>query len=347
MTKFITAANKLIFHLGQKLSLLRHSQYELAGIMGTTNYSGDFRILLIGASGYLGSRFAHDIGKAGWNLDGCDLNSPSEKTTYQRFFKIDFAELDQNMLAEYSAVMWFAGHSTVPKCIEDPAGSVENNVVNLLRLAQTLHSAGIPLIYASTASMYSSATNEFSLVADERRANIYDSGKLSFDVMCNSLGYKAIGLRLATVAGWSPQIRWETIFNAMNLSAHENGQVRVTNASNFRGLVFMDELSSYVLNLLDSIRLKKSMAAPTQIPISCWSGSIGSLGAEVAAFWQVPLKFGPDSGTYSFVLTDQPLSTTVANPTRFYRSISERCRDFAMDMNWQLPSEEMEKIDGK
>lgn len=307
------------------------------------SYQKPFRILLIGASGYLGSRLAKDIVECGWEVDGCDVRKPIEGSRFRRFFEIDFSDIDLDCLDDYAAVLWFAGHSTVGKCVEDPVGSVENNFTNLLKLAEKLHKLGVPLVYASTASLYSSSSNEFSLIADERRANIYDSGKLSFDIVLNALGYRAIGLRLATVAGWSPHIRWETIFNAMNRSAYLDGRVFITNPSNFRGLIFTDEFSVYVLHLLKLIKEDSFFNAPTQIPLSCWSGSIGSLGAEIANFWGVPLEFGPDSGTYSFVLPDKPLHDAVGNSKNFYRSISERCHDFALQMNWDIPKTAIRK----
>lgn len=296
------------------------------------------RILLIGGSGYLGSRFAYEINKRGWMLDGCDRLPPLPGLQFNNFFQMDYADLTVEILSKYSAVLWFAGHSTVGKCIDDPAGSVHNNLTELLFFAAKLNELDIPLIYASTASIYSSEQNEFTLVADERRANIYDSGKLSFDITLNALGYRAIGLRLATVAGWAPHIRWETIFNSMNHRAYNDGRVYITNPSNFRSILFTDELADYVLRLLVNVQKKDSIKTPTQIPLSCWSGTIGALGAEIAAFWGVPLEFGPDSGTYSFVLPDSPLRSYLNDSHIFYRSIADRCRDLARSMNWRLPN---------
>ena len=54
-------------------------------------------------------------------------------------------------------------------------------------------------------------------------------------------------------------------------------------------------------------------------------------------FWGVPLEFGPDSGTYSFVLPDKPLNDVVRNSKKFYRSISGRCYDLALQMDWVVP----------
>ena len=93
----------------------------------------------------------------------------------------------------------------------------------------------------------------------------------------------------------------------------------------------------YVLHILSLIKENSFSNLPTQIPLSCWSGSIGSLGAEIANFWGATLEFGQDCGTYSFVVPDKPLQVVVGNSNIFYRSIAERCRDLAIQMNWDIP----------
>jgi len=299
---------------------------------------GELRVLLIGASGYLGSRFARDIGERGWGLDGCDRNPPVEGLEFDQFFITSFADLTEDTLKKYSIVLWFAGHSTVATCASDPLGSVQNNLVDLIQLSTKLNALSIPLVYASTASIYSSDSNEYSMIANERRSNIYDASKLSLDLVISGLQYRATALRLATVAGWAPHMRWDTIFNAMNRSAYRDGKVSVSNPSNFRSIVFIDELSKYVMRMVDLASAGAGAEFPKQIPLACWSGSIGSLAAEIAEFWDVPIYFGEDSGTYSFVVPDRYMFTALGSPKDFYISTAARCRKLAQQMNWKLPN---------
>jgi hypothetical protein len=71
------------------------------------------------------------------------------------------------------------------------------------------------------------------------------------------------------------------------------------------------------------------------IPLATWSGTIGSLGAEIAAFWNVPVENSDGVGTYSFMISDRNLLTQKERNS-FYLSIGCRCKRFAGQMNWEI-----------
>ena len=296
------------------------------------------KILLVGASGYVGARLAHDIQGLGHTLKGCDTTAPSDPDIFAAFHRGTYQTLPTAFFEGTDAVLWFAGHSTVKKAHEDPWGCFTNNVDGLLQLARTAHERRIPLIYASSASLYSSANDTFMLTATEERSNPYDASKLAFDIMLNALGYRAVGLRMATVAGWSPVMRWDTVFNSMNRSSKTQGNVNVTNPSNFRGLLYIDDLSTCVVSLLGTITDGSFLAGPQQIPLSSWSGSIGTMASEIAAFWGVPVNFGADEGTYSFVVTDRSLRRHCVDSKTVYQSIGDRCAAFCSQIGWASPA---------
>lgn len=291
-------------------------------------------ILIVGSSGYVGSRLVHDLLLEGYGVFGCDKRKDVENSRLLGFFHGAYQDLDDSFLQRIDVVLWFAGHSTVKMAQEDPWNAYNNNVSDLLALVKRLREKNIPLIYASSASLYSSIENRFSLTADEQRSNPYDASKLAFDVMLNVLDCPAVGLRMATVAGWAPCIRWETLFNSLNRSAYLNKRINVTNPSNFRGVLFIDDLSEYVLKLIKQIDAKEFPTKPIQVPLSSWSGSIGTMASEIAQYWDAPVEFGADEGTYSFVLTDRHLRQHFT-PSKFYKSIAERCNDFSKRFGWK------------
>ncbi len=61
-----------------------------------------------------------------------------------RFRTSDFAQFD--------AILWFAGHSSVARALADPCGAIQKNTSNLVGLVEKL-SEQQTLIYASTASV--------------------------------------------------------------------------------------------------------------------------------------------------------------------------------------------------
>lgn len=289
------------------------------------------RILLIGANGYVGSRIAYECAARGWPVIGCDHTSPPSSTAFADFFAGPYAELPDHVLHAVDCVLWFSGHSSVKKAAEDPAGSIHNNVIDLAVLLQRLAERHKPLIYASSASVLSSNTGRYSAVADEGRVNSYDAGKLAFDLIAPFLGGRALGLRMATVSGWSPNQRWDLVFNAMNRSAATEGVVRVQNAASFRSLLFIEDLCAYLFNTIPTLCLDDWTGA-RRAALGSWAGTIGGLGSEIASFWNVPVEWGPDGATYSFVLDDTELCAGVTGNVR--KSLVERCQLFRAQNGW-------------
>jgi nucleoside-diphosphate-sugar epimerase len=79
-----------------------------------------------------------------------------------------YQELTIGDLAGFDAILWFAGHSSVPMALRDPDGAIANNCLDLLQLAKR-KPLGMRLIYASTGSVYS--------VEDRRRQAAADDGR--------------------------------------------------------------------------------------------------------------------------------------------------------------------------
>jgi nucleoside-diphosphate-sugar epimerase len=295
------------------------------------------RILLVGANGYIGSRLAVELSSDGHTIIGCDPSGASSVSPVETLYATPYQNLPESGLQGVGAILWFAGHSSVRLAEANRWASVENNVTELAAFFHRAATHGIPIIYASSASILSSATESYSLVADERRSNAYDSGKLAFDLLTPHLGCDCLGLRMATVSGWSPRMRWDLIFNAMNRSSVEERIVRVTNASSFRSLLFMEDLVIYIRSTLAAISSGTFRSGATHVALGSWSGTIGGLGAEISRAWGVPVVVGEDTGTYSFVINDRALRQAWDRGEEFYRSIRDRCAIFAQQNGWRSP----------
>ncbi|MBM0203758.1 NAD-dependent epimerase/dehydratase family protein [Micromonospora sp. STR1s_5] len=294
-------------------------------------------VLLIGASGYIGSRVAHELRALRWTVVGCDRRGAADQSAFSRFLAAPYPEIPDEEIAAADVVLWFAGHSSVKLSQDAPWESLENNVFDLARLFRRVGAAGKPVVYASSASVLSSAEDQYSLIANEVSANAYDAGKLAFDIMAPHFRVASLGLRLATVSGWSPNMRWDLVFNAMNRSAAVEGVVRVQNSSSFRSLLFMDDLCTYIQETVTALAGSTPLEGTRQVVLGSWSGTIGQLAAEIAAFWGASVQFGQETGTYSFVLNDRELVHTCGGAGAVYKSIGERCTRFAKQTGWKVP----------
>jgi nucleoside-diphosphate-sugar epimerase len=258
------------------------------------------RILLIGGSGYIGSYLAPRLRSDGYSVDICDLGWRGHPGASPDLY-CNYASLTRDQLRGYSTVLWFAGHSSVAMAVADPLEALRNNCTDLTALCERL-TPGTRLIYASTASLYSTfggsqpplASEDDVILAD---GNAYDISKFCFDYIARTFFKDVVGLRLGTVCGWSPNLRRELVFNAMNLSAMEEGVVRVANASSCRSLLFLDDL-------LKSVRACIHLDGPPPKIFNLASATltIGELAERIAGYYGVPILKLADSTSYSFRL---------------------------------------------
>ncbi len=282
------------------------------------------RVLLVGGCGYVGSHLHRHLVKDGFKVSVCDRGDRGNPQSLDVIGQ-DYALLEADFLAGFDTVLWFAGHSSVGRAVQDPSGALANNCLNLLSFARKL-APGTRLVYASTGSLYSTADNQ-APPADERSLarvpsqNAYDISKFAFDYLAEHFLSDFHALRLGTVSGWSPNLRDELVFNAMNLSAARAGVVRLRNRHARRTILFLDDLWSMVRRLLEGD------AAPGVCNVGSWSGSMGQLAQEIAAVWDAEVVDEGDSPTYSFEL-DTSRMRHLCGAALHTCDLAAQCRSF-------------------
>ena len=290
------------------------------------------KTLLIG-QGYVGSYLTEQLRGFGHNISVCSTTFGVSKAIEDKWREERYQNLRPDYLASFDCILWFAGHSSVGKAIRDPSGAIQNNCFDLLDLARQKPSH-IPMVYASTASLYSVNHDASSKIIPPpsrepdaliSSLNAYDSSKAAFDALVGPLAQNTCGLRLGTVCGFSPKLRRELVFNSMNLSAKNEGVVRVSNRHAWRSILFLDDLSRVVDGLLNA-----TAALPRFINVASVDIQIGNLAEQVAKSYDVNIELLPDSATYSFRMTTDLMSQTIGALPR--RSIEERCDDFRTAM---------------
>lgn len=257
------------------------------------------RILLVGGCGYIGSFLFRKLVEDGLEVAVCDslrrLNPAAVPVHFGQY-----QELTAETLAGFEAVLWFAGHSSVYESVQDPAGALSNNCIDLHQFAAKLK-PGTKFIYASTASLYSSKdevvrpSTEKSLIKIPEQ-NAYDASKFAFDYIAKNYLDNYFGLRMGTLAGYSRNLRAELVFNAMNLSASQQGVIKLQNSDTRRTILFLDDLWSLVDQLL------RNDHKPGFYNAGSYSGSMADLAMAISQVWKAPIQYEGDSPTYSFSL---------------------------------------------
>jgi UDP-glucose 4-epimerase len=281
------------------------------------------KILLIGGCGYVGSYLFQRLIAQGFRVSVCDKLARGNPLALP-IEAFDYNDLTPEVLAPFDAVLWFAGHSSVGQSITDPQGAIANNCLNLFSLAKKLPTT-TKLIYASTASLYpldesAAPISEGSLIRIPAQ-NAYDISKFAFDYLAEHFLERFHGLRMGTVSGYSPNLRPELIFNAMNLSAVTTGTVRVKNAGAYRTILFLRDLWTLVEHL---IRHETPSGFYNAGSITA---SIGEFGHQIAEAWGATVIDEGESPTYSFKL-DCSKAQSLCGLARGNDSLLAECRAF-------------------
>ncbi|MBT8564063.1 SDR family oxidoreductase [Polynucleobacter paneuropaeus] len=280
-------------------------------------------ILLVGGCGYIGSFLFTKLKDAGCSVVVCDILKRGNPLKLDLINK-DYSELDDIELINYDAVLWFAGHSSVSLSISDPEGALKNNCLNLYTFAQRLP-ATTKFIYASSASLYSKqgtdirASSEESLVTIPAQ-NPYDISKFAFDYIAKGFLKNFYGLRMGTLCGYSPNLRPELVFNAMNISANQSGIVLLKNASSNRTILFLDDLWILIRQLI-------FFDYPSGfINVGSVSNNLDSIAHKIAEVWRAKVVNEGNSESYSFLL-DTTLMRNICGKDLKPRDFSTECRD--------------------
>ena len=285
---------------------------------------GPGEILLVGGCGYVGSYLCSRLRAQGRLVTVCDRGDRGPAPD-AAVLAVDYDTLDAGFLARFRTVLLFAGHSSVARAVQDPQGALANNCLNLIAFARRL-APGTRFVYASTGSLYSTRdlggapSGECHLPGIPSH-NAYDISKFAFDYLAEHFLGDFHALRLGTVSGWSPRLREELVFNAMNLSAVREGVVRLRNHSARRTLLFLDDLGCLVDRLLDG------GASPGVCNAGSWSGRMGDLAREIAAVWGAEVVDEGDSPTYSFTL-DTGRMRALCGSLLVPADLPARCRAF-------------------
>jgi UDP-glucose 4-epimerase len=186
------------------------------------------KVLVTGASGYIGSHAALELLNAGHEVVGFDnLSNSSEDSIVRvreltgktfRFQKLDL--LDKPGLAlllkeGFDAVMHFAGLKAVGESVEKPELYRENNVVGSENLLAAMKAGGCKrLIFSSSCTVYGEVKNN---PVDESHSrstvNPYGGTKLAIEDMCFELARAEKGWHIALLRYFNP------------VGAHESGRI--------------------------------------------------------------------------------------------------------------------------
>jgi nucleoside-diphosphate-sugar epimerase len=261
--------------------------------------------------------------------------------------RVDYHKLTAEDLSQYDAVVLLAGHSSVASCVGAIQSPWLNNVTNFTDLVAKLSWKGIPLIYASSASVYGNSEPGQLFTEDNKQfipVNNYDITKYTLDLEANvaiAKGYPVIGLRFGTVNGWAPNLRADVMINAMYDAARTQGKISVTNKHINRALLGIEDLCRGIAQCIEQpVSGIYNMAS--------FNATVDYIATTVAKELAVQVvdrgktanayDFGLDTTlfeqTFGFTFTETPSTIVTSLKERYAESHIER-RDNYMTYQWE------------
>ena len=304
-------------------------------------------ILIIGGNGYVGSRLRQVLAQAYTvaSVDCCWYNYDEDSR------RLDYHKLDATYLGQFDAVVLLAGHSSVASCNGDIRSPWLNNVTNFTDLLAKLSVDSVPLIYASSASVY--GNSEPGQLFTEANCqfipvNNYDITKYTLDLeaqLAIAKGRTVIGLRFGTVNGWAPNLRADVMINAMYDSARAQGKITVFNKHINRALLGIEDLCRGIAHCIEQ---------PTAgiYNMASFNTSVDCIATTVSEKLNVPLvdwgktanayDFGLDTTlfeqTFGFTFTETPVTIVDSLIKKYDLSHVDR-RDNYMIYQWEKENE--------
>jgi len=269
----------------------------------------DQRIVVVGGGGYLGSVMTGQLLEQGYQVHvfdtfrfGGDSLSHLEDNPALQVTQGDIRNIDQvtNCIQGASAVVLLASLVGEPACDQDPKETVDINYVATKALAEACRYYEVPrFVFASTDSAYGIQEGIMHEDSPMNPISLYAQLKMQVEKEILELGTSTFNptiLRMATIYGMSPRMRFDLIINILTLHSFINGKITIFGGEQWRPLVHVaDAARAYVMCL--------------QAPIEIVAGEVFNVGSNEQNY-----QIGQIGNLVAEVLPDIAVETVPQTP---------------------------------
>jgi UDP-glucuronate 4-epimerase len=231
------------------------------------------RVLITGVAGFIGAALAKTLLARGDSVLGIDnLNDYYDPQLKRdrlstlasdrfQFAQVDFSDraaLDAAMMGQdFDAIVHLGAQAGVRYSIENPRAYAQSNLVGHLEMLELARTRNVPMVYASSSSVYGGNTQLPFRVEDrvDRPLSLYAATKKSNELMSETYAHlyrlPLTGLRFFTVYGpWGrpDMAMWmftDKILRGVPIPVFNNGAMR-------RDFTYIDDIISGVVACLDN-----------------------------------------------------------------------------------------------
>lgn len=223
------------------------------------------KILVIGGAGYLGTVLVKQLLERGYPVRILDSfiygKKPVKKFETNPLVEIikgDIRNIEtvSTAIKDVKSVILLAAVVGDPASKARPEQTVETNFLAAQAIASACKLNGIDkFIYASTCSVYGVGSSLLDENAPLNPVSLYAKTKISSEqsIMSMSNGdFKPTIMRMSTLYGYSPRMRFDLVVNTMTMTAFLDKQINVLGGSQWRPLIHVEDAAAAYVKVLES-----------------------------------------------------------------------------------------------
>ena len=208
------------------------------------------KILIIGSQGYLGSRLTDYLQEKGYDCTGADIGFFKYGVFYYpktvRFLNKSAYEITKNDLKGQDVVIQLAGISNDPFSNLDPNSIYDPTRDYSRQIAIFCKELGVRYIFPSSCSVYGIGEEHLDEDGPTKPQTAYSLNKLQIEedlTLLSDKDFSPIALRLATVFGNSPRIRFDVVVNMLcGMAVSQKKIILNSNGKSWRPHLYIDDV---------------------------------------------------------------------------------------------------------
>ena len=241
------------------------NMYNSAEIENPAEHPPARRVLVVGGAGFLGSVLTRKLLSRGFGVRVLDSFIYGRKSLDQlagdenlEVMQGDLRNINTcvNALADMDAVVLLAAVVGDPASKARPMQTIETNVLAAQALAMASKLHHIPrFLYASTCSVYGVGDSILDENAPLNPVSLYARSKIESEKIILGMGngyFSPTILRMGTLYGFSPRMRFDLVVNTMSMKSHVNGSIQVFGGGQWRPLLGVKDAAEVYIRCLET-----------------------------------------------------------------------------------------------